>query len=121
MDGCPGVGVTPSQNHLTWINSLWNRAQCHLVNSGTGRPSWGLWLPMLGSLLFSALPGRVCSQSSPLPSGLQTPPREKPRCPCQSQPPPPRGLQSGRGLGPSPLPPTNTSISLLPPPGSGEP
>ena len=44
MDGCPGVGVTPSQNLLTWINSLWNHAQCHVVNSGTGRPSWGLWL-----------------------------------------------------------------------------
>lgn len=57
MDGCPGVGVTPSQNHLTWINSLWNHAQCHVVNSGTGGPSWGLWLQ---GRAYAEIPAVLC-------------------------------------------------------------
>lgn len=129
MDGCPGVSVTPSQNHLTWINSLWNHAQCHVVNPGTGGPSWGLWLQgrahaEIPAVLCHAREGTgpspaLCPQGSGHLPGEATPSLSVP-VPAPA-PVTPRGLQSGRGLGPSPLPPTNTSISLLPPPGSGEP
>lgn len=97
MDGCPGVGVTPSQNRLTWINSLWNHAQCHVVNSGTGGPSWGLWLQGRADAEIPAVlcqarvgigPRKGTGPSSALcPQGSGHLPQGKPCHPGQSQHP----------------------------------